>query len=84
MAERIKWGVLGNATIARVCVIPTIQKSRNSAIHALATRSPSQARELVAKHNIQRLYGGYDACSVILRSMWSTFHSPTTFTISGP
>ena len=46
MVERIKWGVLGNATIARKCVIPAIRKSRNGFVYALGTRSPVGAREL--------------------------------------
>jgi predicted dehydrogenase len=60
MTERIKWGVLGNANIARVCVIPAIQKSSNCAVHALATRSPESAQEVVNKNNIPHLYPSYD------------------------
>ena len=52
MAEQIKWGILGNANIARVCVIPAIQKSRNGTVHALATRSPENAKETAVKNNI--------------------------------
>lgn len=61
MTDRVKWGVLGNANIARVCVIPAIQKSRNGLVHALATRSPQQARQLLTQHSIERVYAGYDA-----------------------
>ena len=46
MSDRVRWGVLGNANIARVCVIPAIQKSRNGRVHALATRSPERSREV--------------------------------------
>ena len=60
MAEPIKWGVMGNAEIARVCVIPAIQKSCNGTVHALATRSPQSAGEVATKNNIQRLYSSYD------------------------
>ena len=60
MAERIKWGVLGNAEIARVCVIPAMQKSRNGMVHGLATRSPESARQVVADNNITQLYHSYD------------------------
>ena len=60
MAEKIKWGVLGNAEIARVCVIPAIQKSRNGIVHGLATRSPENARRVAAGNNISRVYHGYD------------------------
>ncbi|MBW2482628.1 MAG: Gfo/Idh/MocA family oxidoreductase [Deltaproteobacteria bacterium] len=61
MTNRIRWGVLGNATIARKCVIPAIQKSRNGRMHALATRSPGGAREVVSENKIPRVYDNYDA-----------------------
>jgi predicted dehydrogenase len=51
--------VLGNATIARVCVIPAIQKSRNGRVHALATRSPERSREVLETNGIPRVYQGY-------------------------
>jgi xylose dehydrogenase (NAD/NADP) len=60
MAEKIKWGVLGNAEIARVCVIPAIQKSRNGIVHGLATRHPENATRVTAENNISRVYHGYD------------------------
>jgi xylose dehydrogenase (NAD/NADP) len=59
MNERVRWGVLGNATIARVCVIPAIQKSRNGIVVALATRSPAAAHEVVQQNGISRLYDSY-------------------------
>jgi predicted dehydrogenase len=61
MAEKTRWGILGNAEIARVCVIPAIQKSRNSRVHALATRSPDRAREIARTHEISKIYDSYDA-----------------------
>ncbi len=60
MPEKVKWGILGAATIARVCVIPAIQKSHNGVIHALASRFPEGAAELVKKSNIKYLYDSYD------------------------
>jgi xylose dehydrogenase (NAD/NADP) len=64
MAEAIKWGVMGNATIARVCVIPAIQKSGNGRVHALATRSPARAQEVAAANQIDQIYNRYDALLV--------------------
>jgi predicted dehydrogenase len=61
MTNRINWGVLGNATIARKCVIPAIQKSRNGRIHALATRSPADARGVVSENKIPQVYDDYEA-----------------------
>ena len=57
MAEAVKWGVMGNANIARVCVIPAIQKSCNGNVHSLATRSPARAQEVAADHQIGQVYG---------------------------
>ena len=61
MTDRIRWGILGNATIARKCVIGAIQKSRNGLVHALATRSPPDAAEVAAENGIRNVYDGYDA-----------------------
>ena len=60
MAERIKWGILGNAEIARVCVIQAMQKSNNGSAHALASRSPEQASEVAEKNKVELLYDSYD------------------------
>ena len=60
MVEKLKWGILGNANIARVCVIPAIQKSSNSTVYALASRSPEDAGRVAAKNNIARVYDSYD------------------------
>jgi predicted dehydrogenase len=51
--------VLGNANIARVCVIPAIQKSRNGRVHALATRSPERSRGVLETFGIPRVYRSY-------------------------
>ena len=61
MTDRISWGVLGNALIARKCVIPAIQNSRNGRVQALATRSPLTADEVVDKNKIGQVYDSYDA-----------------------
>jgi len=60
MTDKVRWGILGNATIARKCVIGAIQKSRNGLVHALATRSPADAAEVVAENNVRNIYDGYD------------------------
>lgn len=60
MAEKLNWGVMGNANIARVCVIPAIQKSRNGVVRALASRTPDKAAEVVQKNHIDQLYDDYN------------------------
>jgi predicted dehydrogenase len=61
MSEKMKWGIMGNATIARVCVIPAIQKSRNGVVHALASRTVQQASGVADKYGIEKIYGDYHA-----------------------
>jgi D-xylose 1-dehydrogenase (NADP+, D-xylono-1,5-lactone-forming) len=61
MADPVRWGILGNATIARVCVIPAMRKSRNSVVHALGTRFPAAAAETADKNNIDYVYDTYEA-----------------------
>jgi xylose dehydrogenase (NAD/NADP) len=52
---------MGNATIARVCIIPAIQKSRNGTVHALATRTPKLAEAVASDHQIDQIYSRYEA-----------------------
>ena len=59
--KTVRWGVLGNATIARKCVIPAIDKSENGRVHALATRTPKRAAKLAAENHIERLTDDYEA-----------------------
>ena len=61
MSEKLNWGVMGNANIARVCVIPAIQKSRNGTVRALASRTPQQAADVAGKNRIAKVYGDYQA-----------------------
>ena len=61
MTDQIRWGILGNATIARKCVIPAIQKSSNGRIHALGTQKPNEAQEVVSENKIPNVYDDYGA-----------------------
>jgi xylose dehydrogenase (NAD/NADP) len=84
MAEAIKWGVMGNATIARVCVIPAIRKSSNGSVRALATRSPARAQQVAADNQIDQIYNSYDALlddaaiDVIYIALPNHLHHPWT------
>jgi xylose dehydrogenase (NAD/NADP) len=60
MSEQIQWGVMGNATIARVCVIPAIQRSRNGSVRALASRTPDKASQVAETNQIPHVYGTYE------------------------
>ena len=61
MNFRIKWGIIGNATIARKCVIPAIFSSANGRIHALASRTPEKVETLAKKYDITQLYSQYES-----------------------
>lgn len=61
MPEAVRWGILGNAAIARICVIPAIARSANGRLRALSSRNPAAAREIAAAHRIERLYDRYEA-----------------------
>ncbi|MEM7798479.1 MAG: Gfo/Idh/MocA family oxidoreductase [Chloroflexota bacterium] len=58
--KKVGWGILGNATIARVCVVPAIAKSRNGYVAAIGSRSPERARALTDQHGGKPLVG-YEA-----------------------
>ena len=61
MSINIKWGILGNATIARKCVIPAIFSSTNGHVYALASRNIKNAEALAEKYNITQLYSQYES-----------------------
>jgi xylose dehydrogenase (NAD/NADP) len=58
--RRLRWGVLGSAQIARVCVIPALTRSRNGKVLALASRSLERAQAIAQEHAIPVAYGRYD------------------------
>jgi xylose dehydrogenase (NAD/NADP) len=55
----VRWGVLGTAQIAKVCVIPAILKSKNGMLQAIASRDLAKAQALVAKHRQGIAYESY-------------------------
>ncbi len=57
MSERLRWGVLGAADIARKAVIPAIAASRNGQVVAIASRDPERARAV----GVGRVMPTYDA-----------------------
>ena len=60
MARKVRWGVLGAASIALRRVIPAMQKSDRSEIVAIASRDRSNAEEAARKFGIPRAYGSYE------------------------
>src|SRR6266516_3383838 len=60
MAEKVRWGVLGVAKIAREKVIPAMQRSRWADVTAIASRDIDKARAAAAALGIPRAYGSYE------------------------
>jgi predicted dehydrogenase len=57
---KVKWGVLGAASIATRKVIPGMQKGEWSEIAAIASRDLKKAEEAAGKLGIAKAYGSYE------------------------
>jgi predicted dehydrogenase len=60
MSQKIRWGVLGWARIARKEVIPALQRSRNGLLQAVASRSEAKLAECRAELNPPALHRSYE------------------------
>ncbi|GGF96487.1 Gfo/Idh/MocA family protein [Paenibacillus abyssi] len=60
MAKKLRWGILGCASIAIRSVIPGIQESETGEVAAIASRELSKAQETAAKLGIPKTYGSYE------------------------
>ena len=60
MVEKVRWGVLGVAKIAREKVIPAMQRSQWCDVTAIASRDLEKARSTAAALGISRAYGSYE------------------------
>jgi D-xylose 1-dehydrogenase (NADP+, D-xylono-1,5-lactone-forming) len=61
MPEKVRWGILGGATIAASATIPAIASSRNATLVALASRTPERLSRLGASAGVERLHDRYEA-----------------------
>jgi predicted dehydrogenase len=61
MQQKIRWGVLGNAKIAREKVIPAMQKGERSVVVAMASRDTAKAGPVCEALGIGTLHGSYEA-----------------------
>ena len=59
IARKLRWGILGTARIARLKVIPALQRSAHSEVVAIASRSLEKARDNAHALGIPRAYGSY-------------------------
>jgi len=58
--DKVKWGVLGVASIAIKKVIPGMQRGQWSAITAIASRDLKKAQEAASQLGIPKAYGSYE------------------------
>ncbi len=57
---KVKWGVLGTASIAKWCTIPGMQGAESCELYAIAGRSEEKVREFQEKYGFQKGYVGYE------------------------
>lgn len=69
----IGWGILGNATVARLAVLPAIERSANGTVVAIGSRAPARAEELTTRHGGIAV-AGYEA--VLARSDVAAVYIP--------
>jgi predicted dehydrogenase len=58
--HKVKWGVLGVASIAVRKVIPGMQKGTHSEVVAIASRDKKKAEGAAGKLGVPKVYGSYD------------------------
>ena len=59
--DKVRWGVLGCARIARTRVIPAMQPAQGVELLAIASREAERARATAAQFGFQRTYASYEA-----------------------
>ncbi|EIM25864.1 Gfo/Idh/MocA family protein [Microvirga lotononidis] len=61
MSNKVRWGVLSTAQIARNNVVPAMQAGAFTEVVAIASRDESRAHAAAAELGIPRAYGSYEA-----------------------
>lgn len=60
MSRKLKWGILGCASIAKRSVIPGIQLSEMNEVAAIASRNKENAQQTADQLGIPQAYGSYE------------------------
>lgn len=60
MEQKVRWGVLGYAGIARKHVIPAIQKAKNAELSAIGSRGREKLERAVSDFGFQKTYESYE------------------------
>ncbi len=58
--DKIKWGIIGTANIARWATIPGIKKADNAELYAIAGRNPEKVAKYKEEFGFEKAYGSYD------------------------
>ena len=58
--DKIKWGILGTANIARYATIPGMKKAEHCQLYAIAGRSLEKAQSFKEEYGFEKAYGSYE------------------------
>ena len=58
--EKVRWGVLGTAGIARWATIPGMKKAEHCELYAIAGRKMEKAQAYAEEFGFEKAYGSYD------------------------
>ena len=58
--DKIKWGILGTANIARYATIPGMKKAEHCELYAIAGRSLEKVQAFKNEYGFEKAYGSYD------------------------
>jgi xylose dehydrogenase (NAD/NADP) len=61
MTQKVRWGILGCARIARLQVIPAIQRCTHATLQAVASRDPAKLREFHGLFGAFEAHASYEA-----------------------
>ncbi len=59
--QKVKWGVLGTANIAKGCTIPGMKLAENCELYAIAGRNEEKAKAFQEEFGFTKAYGSYEA-----------------------
>lgn len=58
--ERVKWGIMGTANVARWGMIPGMKKASNCELYAISGRSLEKAKAFQKEYGFEKAYGSYE------------------------
>ena len=58
--NKVKWGIMGTANVARWGMIPGMKKAENCELYAIAGRSAEKAKAFQEQYGFKKAYGSYE------------------------